>query len=364
MDAQMIEKACVEFHNATGGAETQKAAEMVISAFRNSSSPYSLCIYLLEHSSFVFVHFHAIQTLRDALLREWASLTREFIQEMEDYLLQFTMKVASPAMIKKQVYQTIAIICKRGWMVVEGVGDVPYLNRDKLFALLSEFLKSEEIEKKSIAIGLLLSIVVEFSSSSKSFQMNLTWDYHHKCFKSFQVHYLAGVFISSMTLLHQTLSSPSLQTSSLLETSLVCCVEVLDWKFDDGESSMLGYLTNTFKNTSNVWCTPGPAWRSLLVDSNETLQTFVQMYPLVNRSESLKHVVCEALILLASLSGKVFQDAQAKAGYLSRLLSGIFSSFLFYFLSSFFFLLFLLPSLSPFSFCSISCSFFSIYCFS
>jgi hypothetical protein len=86
-DAAAIERACVQFQTAINPND-RAAAESVIQAFRTLEQPYPLCQYLLTHSTQPLTHFHALSVLRDALLREWGSLSKEFISQIREFLIK------------------------------------------------------------------------------------------------------------------------------------------------------------------------------------------------------------------------------------------------------------------------------------
>jgi hypothetical protein len=71
--------------------ELQRQAEQVLLQFRNSQRPIPACQHILQHSHSVEARFHAACTLREALIREWASLLPEEVLQLRTYLLQYSM---------------------------------------------------------------------------------------------------------------------------------------------------------------------------------------------------------------------------------------------------------------------------------
>jgi hypothetical protein len=63
----------------------------VLLQFRNSQRPIPACQHILQHSHNVEARFHAACTLREALIREWASLLPEEVLQLRTYLLQYSM---------------------------------------------------------------------------------------------------------------------------------------------------------------------------------------------------------------------------------------------------------------------------------
>lgn len=77
--------------------ELQRQAEQVLLQFRNSQRPIPACQHILQHSHSVEARFHAACTLREALIREWASLLPEEVLQLRTYLLQYSMHHAGMA---------------------------------------------------------------------------------------------------------------------------------------------------------------------------------------------------------------------------------------------------------------------------
>lgn len=240
-DAAAIEHACVQFQTSTNPTDRAQA-EAVLQAFRNKESPYQLCQYLLAHSTQPLAHFHAISCMRDALLREWGSLSREFIVEIRDYLLYYASTTSS---YRALVAQTLALICKRGWW--DSNAKVTYLDQAPFFNKISELMSSPDLNVLSIGVGMLQPLIVEFATSSKSFQMQLSWEYHLHCQTSFETTKLPEIFVFLVNLLRKVASavSPSSPPSQEIISLLDSILQVTIFMFSS-IYSLLIYIQKTF----------------------------------------------------------------------------------------------------------------------
>lgn len=98
---------------------TQGHAEQVLLQFRRSPSILPACRHILEHSGSAEARFHAACALREALLREWASLTAEDRNGLRTYLMQYVLAhAAEPQLqvVRSILEGTLAVMLKRGWL--------------------------------------------------------------------------------------------------------------------------------------------------------------------------------------------------------------------------------------------------------
>lgn len=319
-DAAAIEHACVQFQTSINPAERAQA-EAVLQAFRNKDSPYQLCQHLLSHSNQPLAHFHALSCLRDSLLREWSALSREFIIEIRDYLLFYSTNSSS---YRALVAQTLALICKRGWW--DSNTKTPYIDQTPFFNKISEFMSSSDLNVLAIGVGMLQPLIVEFSTSSKSFQMQLSWEYHFHCQTSFETTKLPEIFVFLVNLLRKVASTitPSnpipQEITNLMDSILQVIIEVLDWKFNQ---SSIDYLTTSYKTISGTTVSPGPSWRPLLIDSTDLRDILFQLYPLVRHNTTIGHTVRYVLLLLSSVTGSIFSGPANKQEFMGHMLGGI-----------------------------------------
>lgn len=87
--------------------------------FRRSPGSLPACRHILEASGSAEARFHAACTLREALLREWATHTEEERGSLRSYLLQYVLHHAGEPQLQvvRAILQgTLAVMLKRSWL--------------------------------------------------------------------------------------------------------------------------------------------------------------------------------------------------------------------------------------------------------
>eukprot|EP00882_Tetradesmus_deserticola_P016719 GHRQ01017874.1.p2 GENE.GHRQ01017874.1~~GHRQ01017874.1.p2 ORF type:complete len:143 (+),score=79.26 GHRQ01017874.1:718-1146(+) len=111
----VVERACLDFQHPA----LQVQAEQVLLQFRRSAGSLQACRHILEASGSAEARFHAACTLREAILREWASHTAEERNILRTYLLQYVLHHAAEPQLQvvRSILQgTLAVMLKRGWL--------------------------------------------------------------------------------------------------------------------------------------------------------------------------------------------------------------------------------------------------------
>lgn len=104
---------------------TQAAAEQVLLQFRRSPGVLPACRHILEHSPSAEARFHAACALREAVLREWASLPAEERTALRTYVLQYVLVHAPEPqlhVVRSILQGALAVMLKRGWMEADEQG--------------------------------------------------------------------------------------------------------------------------------------------------------------------------------------------------------------------------------------------------
>ena len=87
--------------------------------FRRSPGVLPACRHIREQSASAEARFHAACALREAVLREWASLPAEERTALRTYVLQYVLlHAAEPQLqvVRSILEGTLAVMLKRGWM--------------------------------------------------------------------------------------------------------------------------------------------------------------------------------------------------------------------------------------------------------
>jgi hypothetical protein len=181
-----------------------------------------------------------------------------------------------------QLLQTIAVICKRGW--VEGNEESLHKFRSSIVSSISTILDLDALahhetasnlwNAKHIAISLLSALVDEFAyTKSTSSRYGLAWEFHHNCLLAFQKEELGQALMLVLNTLRKLLYNNSQTTgvNRLLEGCINTLTDILSWKFEDNSLDDIGNVSFSSTNASTVDSQPPPFWRALLVDSGTTI---------------------------------------------------------------------------------------------
>lgn len=119
-EALLVESACFKFEEAVDPVE-RKEAETVIANFRNRPCPYSICNHILSKTQVPSAQFHAIAAIKEAVLREFDSLSKTVLDNLRDQLLTFACNHSRslPPFIVRQSMHVVGVIVKRGFFQSE-----------------------------------------------------------------------------------------------------------------------------------------------------------------------------------------------------------------------------------------------------
>jgi len=93
-NAVLVTQACLMLDQASNNHERKEAEEFLLS-FRQSANPYSICKHILDKSGVPSAQFHAVATLRDAILREWTLFSNQDIATLRDELVSYQLSIPS-----------------------------------------------------------------------------------------------------------------------------------------------------------------------------------------------------------------------------------------------------------------------------
>eukprot|EP01114_Cavostelium_apophysatum_P013478 TRINITY_DN3275_c0_g1_i1.p1 TRINITY_DN3275_c0_g1~~TRINITY_DN3275_c0_g1_i1.p1 ORF type:complete len:1123 (+),score=299.10 TRINITY_DN3275_c0_g1_i1:113-3481(+) len=313
-----FEKACLEFQV----PHLQKEAEKVLLEFRKIPNVSHLCRLLLERSSHTVVRFQAVSTLRDSILKDWLHISRNDKENFRTFLLSFVFSVQLEPVVVKQVLQTTAIVCKRGWL--EGDAESQIAFRNATFTQIEAILSSAESSNasKAIALQFLLALIDEFTYTRSNSAYGLTWEFHHRSMIVFQKGELRKVYIFGLQSLRRQMAIGNAADPNILRFALNVIIQVLSWRFEEPSLSKFNKISfKTSENTSNI-IRPGENWRDLLLDDNP-IQLFINLHQSLRSNMYFCNTILTGLAQLASISGKIFADDTAQRQYVSKLLNGL-----------------------------------------
>lgn len=143
-----------------------------LNQFRASPAPYEVCRYVLvQHAASSDVaKFQAAGALRDAALREWATLSPDTKRSLVRCLFEAAQLSAGAQVVLGSATAAAAALLKRLW------GETGAAERQALIGEVEALAAAAPVA----ALALMTAIVVEFSPTTAS-AMGMPWDYHDRC---------------------------------------------------------------------------------------------------------------------------------------------------------------------------------------
>ncbi|SPR00168.1 unnamed protein product (mitochondrion) [Plasmodiophora brassicae] len=296
------------------GAPGQQARQWLLDLER-SHRPYQLCFQAIStaagsqpESIRATVVFQCLSTMLHALEREWASLSSEEIGWIEREVEQLLRCEWISTPVLNQATYMLAVVAKRSWDVRDEEQRARAVT-DKLAHLLSS------VDHTSHRIGLALShsLVTEFSSRHGS-SLNLRWESHVVCHRSFERHVLQPMFC---LLLHWLqVHSNAADELRLVEKALSVLLACLSWSFEETLSTeklalrcMQPVSPSNEPEVGQVAFRPGRTWREVLLGQGSIIDFFASLHGRLFRARlpgSHCRLVRQVIIQLASLTGRVF----------------------------------------------------------
>ncbi|CAG5123634.1 unnamed protein product [Candidula unifasciata] len=296
--------------------EQRQAAQDFILNFRKTRMPYTLCQYILENSKNDYSLFQAATTIKEAIIRDWSLMSSDSVEALRSFLLRYiTNHITLQSFVREQILQTVAVILKRATLDKKGK------SCDRLFEDVSTLISSGNITMQLVACSMLTSLLNEYSYTSRTSSVGLTWEFHIKCKRAFEQSDLKRVFMFSLQVLSEIETQPSplsREATAFLNRILCIAEQVLSWEFTLRGVRM---HTHAFNENPNATLKPPESWRDVLLDKN-TLSLFFRIHQKARFNSDMAHHSMQCLVQLASLNGMIFsKDDQSQ--YLTHYIEGL-----------------------------------------
>eukprot|EP00126_Sphaerothecum_destruens_P001062 Sdes_comp12855_c0_seq1m3022 len=204
---------------------------------------------------------------------------------------------------------------KRAWIESESSQGIQVLF-EQIFQL-----ESLDAWMQTVLMSLLVRILDEFSTSSKSSEIGFTWEYHYNCKISFETKFLKRIFFLVLQML-QKLSQAELKVLSsenplLFRNTITLAERILTWDFTPQKSLQSG----SFSTLRDTLFRPGPSWRDVLLNES-TIQLFFSVHSFCRGHPEESHKALQCLIELASLSGSIYESFEEECLYSKCMIIG------------------------------------------
>ncbi|XP_071481879.1 exportin-4-like [Diadema antillarum] len=297
----------------TVNQEQRQAAEHTILAFRRASNPLQACQFILEHSNVDYILFQAASTVKEAVIRDWALLDHSQVDSVRSFLLKFvTHKPGLPSYVREQILQAVAVIFKRGTVESKEAG------REGLFSDISQLIASGDPTMQTIACSMLTALLNEYSGSTRTSDIGLSWEFHIQCKRIFEAHDLKKVFLFALQIMQQLMSTEgplSGARGSVFSRFLNICEQVLSWEFMLIRPARR--RVGSFQPVDTPPLKPDSKWRDPLLEHG-LLDLFFKIHSRTRLNPDLCHHAMQCLSQLATLDGPVFANDKAKSEYLTH----------------------------------------------
>jgi hypothetical protein len=288
-----------------------------------------------------------VTTIREAALREWTLLTPQVIEELENFLFNYTV-ISDPLedasriivsnrsnkYVQRQILQTLAVLYKR--RTLDNNNNIKSTNMVK--DTIDIFKKNPNIKLKQICCSLLLAIITEFSNTNSSTKMGLSSDSHLIAKRTFENNefklILVFIFESTQNLMETLIKMESSgdfiykldrDSKDLLLLLFRLIEQSFNWEFTSNKHILKNVLcsinqsvvktsdsnSNEVSQVSQVPLEPTPEFKEFFLNPN-LISLLFKSYKIMRDDSDLAHICMQTITQLSTLNGPIFRDDESQ----------------------------------------------------
>ncbi|KAF5830248.1 hypothetical protein DUNSADRAFT_14821 [Dunaliella salina] len=295
---QCVEQACLDFQNPS----LMMAAEAAIVAHLRDA-PHALLAgqHILANSVLPEARFHAAVGLKRAIMLRWAGLSLDERLAFRVFLLQFIRNTAHDPqhlLVHKHLCAAFAVAMKLGWLsdspevkaqLLQEVHAMVMSGSQALLAVPGAAAAAASANGDAQAVAaaqgagvagagslpvgraglqVLEAVVEEFGLGSAS-PLGLPWDFHEKCCRDMEDHYLHSFFATAIGLGQQALHFGGVlqgADSGVCRAAIALLAQCMQWEFRrPGLPSVLAGASSKRVPGDCSHFAPGESWSEMLL---------------------------------------------------------------------------------------------------
>ncbi len=229
-----------------------------------------------ETSRVDYVLFEAAGLIKDGLIREWASISKEDVRGLRAYLLQYVIsRVTLSGYVRERLVQVMAIIVKR-----QSVEDLGEDRRMVLAEVQQTLIAKGNLQMQMVGCSILGALMQEYATTVKSSDVGLPWEVHFRAKKQFELTDLKAIFEFCVQALKEIFpglpSAPPLapEMNNLVLRLTTLAENVLSWTFIN--VNLPKKLISVFESDQNPSLRPGAPWKETILQPS-IAQLFFQV---------------------------------------------------------------------------------------
>lgn len=304
--------------------EQRNEAQQVFIDFQKTKCPFDLCKEILETTQIPFVQFQAGCCLKNGVIRDWQSLSTEQRQILLSYLNEFVNNKPVESYVREVLLLVCAIILKR--IAIDEGNDSVTLSEilNFLFETLSNATLRSDL--RIIACSSILSLLNEYSSSTRASDFGLPWITHLRAKKKFENTHLKSIFrcVLESLITHLKIKEENRNADWLILTNKLLQISefILSWNFDVITifSSQYAKHVDSIENPS---LQPAIDWKEVLIDGN-VISIYFEIHHCIRNlnDQQMVHSSLQCLSQLSSLNGNIIMNSDNRKKFIEAMLNG------------------------------------------